>query len=156
MKKVLALVLIFVFAFSSVSFAAKGGSRMRSTSPSINSSMPRSAPSQAAPSTQGSNYKPSAPGSSYGDKAPASQTKPGMQQNAQQQTSGGFMRSAGLFGGGLLMGSMLGSMFGFGNMGGMLGSIMGILFDVIILAAVFMGARYLWTRFRNNKKDKEM
>lgn len=151
MKKILALALIFVFAFSSVSFAAVGGSRKSFSKPSVGSSMPKGAPSQqAAPS--GSNYKPTAPSNSYSDKAPAGQAKPGMQQAAQQQTSGGFMRSAGMFAGGMLMGSMLSSMLGFGAMDGM-ASIFGMIFNVIILAAIFMGIRYLWTRFRNNKKD---
>lgn len=150
MKKILVLAMIFVFAFSSVSFAAIGGSRKSVSSPSIGSSMPKGAPSQQA-SPSGSNYKPTAPSNSYSDKAPASQAKPGAQQAA-QQTSGGFMRSAGMFAGGMLMGSMLSSMLGFGNMGGF-ASILGMIFNVIILAAIFMGIRYLWTRFRNNKKD---
>lgn len=152
MKKIITLMLVFVFAFSSVSFAAVSSSR-KSSSPSMGSSTTKSVQSQqAAPSTQGSNYKPSAPGSSYGDKAPASQAKPGMQQTPQQQNSGGFLRNLGMFGGGMLMGSMLSSMLGFGNMGGM-ASIFGILFNIIVLAAVFMGIRYLWNRFRNNRKD---
>ncbi|MGI6092741.1 MAG: hypothetical protein GX348_03900 [Veillonellaceae bacterium] len=153
MKKILALALIFVFAFTSVSFAAIGGSRKSFSKPrpSIGSSIPKGAPSQkAAPS--GSNYKPSAPSSSYSNKAPASQAKPGTQQAAQQQASGGFMRGAGMFAGGMLMGSMLSSMLGFGAMEGF-ATILGMIFNVIILAAIFMGIRYLWTKLRNNKKD---
>lgn len=151
MKKILALVLVLVFAFSSVSFAAVSSSRTRSSSPSIGSSTTKSAPSQqTSPSTQGSTYTPSASANTYSDKAPASQAKPGVQ--TPQQNNGGFWRNAGMFGGGMLLGSMLSSMFGFGNMGAM-SSIFGMLFNIIILAAIVMGIRYLWNRFRNNRKD---
>lgn len=151
MKKILALVLVLVFAFSSVSFAAVSSSRTRSSSPSISTpSTPKSAPSQqTSPSTQGSTYTPSASANSYSDKAPASQVKPGVQ-TPQQQNNGGFWRNAGMFGGGMLLGSMLSSMFGFGHMGAM-SSIFGMIFNIIILAGIFMGIRYLWSRFRNKK-----
>lgn len=153
MKKILTLVLVFIFALSSVSFAAVSSSRKSVSSPSVGSSIPKGVPSQqAAPSNQGSNYKPSAPASSYSDKAPASQANPSIHQQTQQQTSGGFLRNAGMFAGGMLMGSMLSNMLGFGSMGSF-ASIFGIIFNIIIIAAVIMGIRFLWDRFRNKKKD---
>lgn len=155
MKKILAFTLIFVLAFGSVSFAAVGSSRTKSSTsrPSTSTSMPSSnTTKQAAPDT---GYKPSAPANSYSDKAPSSQVKPGTP-NSQQQTTGGFWRNAGMFGGGMLMGSMLSSMFGFGSMGAM-SSIFGVIFNILILAGIIMGIRFLWNKFRannnNNRRD---
>lgn len=143
---------------SSVSFAAVSSSGSRSSSrPSTSSSMPSVGNStrQAAPSpsSPGTNYKPSAPSNSYSDKAPSSQVKPGAQANTQQpqQSSGGFWRNAGLFGGGMLLGSLLSHAFGFNPMSGM-ASMFGILFNVLILAAVIMGIRYLWNKFRSSDR----
>lgn len=141
MKKLLALTILFMFAFTTVSFAAIGGSKRSAPAP-------RPATKQAAPATDtNSGYKPSAPAQSYGDKAPAAAAKPNTQ-SAQQQAGGGFLRSAGLFGGGMLLGSMLGGMFGFGE-SGMFAALMGMVFNVILLAAVFMAGRFLWDKFKN-------
>ncbi|QDR80002.1 hypothetical protein [Sporomusa termitida] len=142
-KKLLVLTVLFMFAFTTVSFAAKGGFKSRPASPA-----PRPATNQTAPAKNTtSDYKPSAPAQSYGDKAPAAAAKPNAQP-AQQQTGGGFLRSAGLLGGGMLLGSMLGGMFGFGE-SGMFASLMGMLFNIILLAAVFMAGRFLWEKFKN-------
>ena len=149
MKKLMVLTVLFMFAFTTVSFAAVGGSK-RSSSPA-----PRPSTNQAAPAknTTG-DYKPSAPAQSYGDKAPAAAAKPNTQPAQQQQTGGGFLRSAGLFGGGMLLGSMLGGMFGFGDTG-MFASMMGMLFNVILLAAVFMAGRFLWEKFKNRDTNNK-
>jgi len=154
MKKILAFTLIFVLAFGSVSFAAVGSSRTKSSTsrPSTSTSIPSSnTTKQAAPDT---GYKPSAPANSYSDKAPSSQVKPGTP-NSQQQTTGGFWRNAGMFGGGMLMGSMLSSMFGFGSMGAM-SSIFGVIFNILILAGIIMGIRFLWNKFRANNNRRDM
>lgn len=157
MKKILVFTLVFVLAFGSVSFAAVGSSRSKSSAPrpSTSSSMPSSSTTkQAAPSTTDSGYKSSAPANSYSDKAPSSQVKSGAP-STQQQTSGGFWRSAGMFGGGMLMGSMLSSLFGFGSMGAM-SSIFGMIFNILIVAGIVMGIRYLWNRFRSNNNKRDM
>ncbi|MDF2876394.1 MAG: hypothetical protein K0R22_3077 [Sporomusa sp.] len=149
MKKLLILTVLFMFAFTTVSFAAVSGSKSRSSSPA-----PRPATNQAAPAKDTtSDYKPSAPAQSYGDKTPAAAAKPNSQP-AQQQSGGGFLRTAGLLGGGMLLGSMLGGMFGFGN-SGMFASIMGMLFNVILLGAVFMAGRFLWEKFKNRDKRQQ-
>lgn len=159
MKKILALTLGLMLIFSTVSFAAVSSSRSKapsrpSTSTSVSS--PNSSTKQAAPSSPSSGYKPPAPSSSYSDKAPASQAKPGTQTQQQpQQSSGGFWRSAGLFGGGMLLGSLFGNAFGFNPLGGM-GSMLGLLSDILILAVVILGIRYVWNRFRNNNERKNM
>lgn len=155
MKKILVFTLSLMLILSSVSFAAVSSSGSRSSSrPSTSSSMPSVGNStrQAAPSpsSPGTNYKPSAPSNSYSDKAPSSQVKPGAQANT-QQSSGGFWRNAGLFGGGMLLGSLLSHAFGFNPMSGM-ASMFGILFNVLILAAVIMGIRYLWNKFRSSDR----
>jgi len=140
MKKLLLMTFLFLFAFNSVSFAAVSSSKPRMSSPAPKSSTTQTAPS---PSTD---YKPSAPANSYSEKAPAAKsTTP---QTAQQQTSGGFMRNLGMFGGGMLLGSLLGGMFGFGNTG-MFATLAGMLFNIMLIAGVFMAGRYLWNKFKN-------
>ncbi|MCE5286108.1 MAG: hypothetical protein LLG02_09720 [Pelosinus sp.] len=147
-KKILLLTLAFVFAFTSFGFAAVSGSKAKPSSPPP---APKSSvQTPAAPGTNASGYKPSAPGSSYSEKAPAA--KSATPPSAPQQSNSGFMGKLGAFGGGMLAGGLLGSMFGFGNGGmGMGSSIFGMLFDFIMLAAVFMGIRYVWNRFSGNR-----
>jgi len=152
MKKILTLTLVLLFAFSTIGFAAKGGSKVRMPSPS-----PKPPTTQSAPSQKGvSDYKPSAPAQSYGDKAPAAAAKPNTQagQQAMQQTGGGFLRTAGLLGGGMLLGSMLGGMFGFGSEG-MFAMLIGMFFNIIVLVGVFMAARFIWNKFKNKDKDND-
>jgi predicted lipid-binding transport protein (Tim44 family) len=153
-KKIFMLTLVFVFAFTSFGFAAVSGSKAKPSSPPP---APKSSTmqKQAAPDTSTSGYKPSAPAGSLSDKAPAakSATPPA----APKQSNSGFLGTLGAFGGGMLAGSLLGSMFGFGHMGAGMGSSMfGLLFDLIMLAAVFMAGRFLWNKFKNiainNKK----
>lgn len=151
MKKVLLFTFVFMFALNTVSFAAVSGSKARTSSPSTKPSTTQSAPAKDTTNS----YKPSAPAQSYDQKAPAAAAKPNTaQQSTQQSNTGGFLRNAGLFGGGMLLGSMLGSMFGFGN-SGMFASLMGMMFNVILLAGIFMAARYLWDKFKNrNNRER--
>lgn len=55
-----------------------------------------------------------------------------------------------MFGGGMLP-NVLGNMFGFGQF---LSSLIGMVFNVLLLAGIFMGGRYLWNRFKTRKKDR--
>lgn len=148
MKKLLLLTFVFMFAFNTVSFAAVSGSKARTSSPSTKPPTTQSSPTKDTTS----GYKPSAPAQSYSEKAPAAKPNSQTQQPAQSNT-GGFWRNAGLLGGGMLLGSMLGGMFGFGN-SGMFASIMGMLFNVMLLAGVFMAGRYLWNKFKNRDKNE--
>lgn len=141
MKKLLILTFLFAFAFNSIGFAAIGGSKPKM-------SAPRSAPTQQAPNST-SDYKPSAPASSYSEKAPAAKTAT-PQAGQQQSTSGGFMRSLGMIGGGMLLGGMLGSMFGNSPF---MASLVEMLFNVLILAGIFIGGRYLWNKFKTKPED---
>ena len=59
------------------------------------------------------------------------------------------------FGGGMLLGGMLGSMFGHGSMlggGSMLGSLLGLVINVLFIAGIFMAGRYLWNKMRANNQ----
>ena len=146
MKKLLVFTFLFMFAAQSMSFAAVSGSK---GAPSA----PRSSPGvsqPAAPSTT-PGYKPSAPAASYNDKAPAAAARP-QQPQAQQSTGGSFLRTAAMIGGGMLLGSMLGNMFGFGS-NAMMSQIAGIVLNVLILGLIFMAGRYLWTRFRAGREQ---
>jgi predicted lipid-binding transport protein (Tim44 family) len=151
MKKLLLLTFVFMFAFQSMSFAAIGGSK--------GVSAPKSSPhtTQSAPSTsptspnKTSDYKPSAPANSYSDKAPATAAKT---QQTQQSTGSSFLRNAGLFGGGMLLGSMLGGMFGLGS-SGIFSEIIGMFFNVMIIGLIFMAGRYAWNRFQESRKKKD-
>lgn len=149
MKKLLLLTFLFMFAFSTVSFAAVSGSKPKPSAPAAKPPTTQSAPSQNKPSE----YKPSAPAQSYNEKAPAAAAKPNTQTPAQQNSSGGFLRNAGLFGGGMLLGSMLGGMFGFGN-SGMFANLMGMFFNILLLAGIFMAGRFLWDKFKNRHTNQ--
>lgn len=141
MKKLLLLTFLLVFAFNAVCFAAPSSSRSApAPKPSVTQTAPAAAPS--------SGYKPSAPASSYSNTAP----KAAVSQPAQQPATGGFMRTLGMLGSGMLIGGLLGGMFGFGN-SGMLASLVGILFNVIALAGIFMAGRYLWNRFKMSRTE---
>jgi predicted lipid-binding transport protein (Tim44 family) len=145
MRKLLLLTFLFMFAFQSMSFAAISGSKGASapkSSPSISQPAPSASPSSPSKTSE---YKPSAPANSYSDKAPATAAKP------QQSTGSSFLRNVGLFGGGMLLGSMLGGMFGFGS-SGMFSEIIGMLFNAIAIGLIFMAARYAWKRFRESRE----
>ena len=152
MKKVIALAVAFMLLFSSLCLAAVSSSKTRAPSRPSTSTSINSAPQtrQAAPSAS-SDYKPSAPANSYSDKAPAGQTKTGVQPNQQQSSSGGFWRSAGMFGAGMLAGSFLGNMFGFGQMGAM-SSILGVLINILLILAVIMAVRFIWNKLRGHDR----
>lgn len=151
MKKVMALTLMLMMFVSTVCFAAvsSSGSKPSSSSSKSSSSVPSSS-KQAAPS---GSYQPTAPGSSYSDKAPAKQTAPSAQQNIQPQSpTNSFWRNASMIGGGMLAGSLLGNLFGYGNMGG-ISSIFGMLINLLMIGGVVMGIRYFWNQYKNKNKD---
>ncbi len=151
MKKATLLAFLVLFSVQSIAFAAVGGSKTKSATPppppKSSSSSTNSTSSSTAP-----NYKPSTPASTLGEKAPAA--KPPTPPASQQSTSGGFLRSLGMFGGGMLMGSMLGNMFGFGNSGAASG-IFGLLFNLLLLGGLFMGGRFLWSKYQESKRKKD-
>lgn len=157
MKKIMALTLMLMMLVSTVCFAAvsSSGSKSSSSSSSKSSTSAPASTSKTAP-TGTDTYKPSAPASSYSDKAPAKQPAPGVQQNSPSQSTGSsFWRNASLFGGGMLAGSMLGNLFGYGNNMGMGGgsSLFGMLLNLLIIGGVIMGIRFLWDKYKNKNRD---
>lgn len=148
MKKLLTLTFILMFALNATAFAAVSSSKPKSSSPAPKAPTTQTTP-QAAPD-QSSGYKPSAPSSSYNEKAPAAKTQSqaAATQTAQPQ-SGGFMRSLATFGGGMLLGGLLGSMFGANSM---MADLIGALFNVMLLAGVFMAVRYFWNQYKEKKE----
>ena len=56
------------------------------------------------------------------------------------------MRNIGLLAGGMMLGSLLGSMFGMGS--GLFADILGLLMNVVLIGAVFMIGRLLWNKLR--------
>lgn len=140
---------------STVCFAAvsSSGSKSSSSGGSKSSTSAPSSTSKTAPASSGG-YKPSAPASSYSDKAPAKQSTPSVQQNSQPQSTGSsFWRNASLFGGGMLAGSMLGNLFGYGNHMGGGSSFFGMLFNLLLIGGVIIGIRFLWDKYKNKNRD---
>ena len=146
MRKLLVFTFLFMFAFQSLGFAAIGGAKKAPSMPQTNSIQ------QKAPAnSQTSGYKPSTSAQSYSEKAPAAKSQQSM---PQQQNSSSFLRNLGMFGGGMLLGSMLSHAFGFGATG-FFSEIIGMIFNVIAIGLIFMAGRYLWNRFRDSKRNKD-
>jgi len=150
MKKLLVFAFLFMFAFQSMSLAAVSGSKGATSAPRA-PRVSQPTPSPTAPSQAAPGYKPSAPANSYNDKAPAPTARP-QQPQAPQSTGNSFLRTAAMIGGGMLLGSMLGNMFGFGS-NAMMSQIAGIILNILILGLVFMVGRYLWMRFRAGREQ---
>jgi hypothetical protein len=144
LKKIVTIVLVCSFAFSSVAFAAIGGAKFSAPrAPSI------STPSKTSSATTSSNaYTPSKNAQSLSKDAPATSTKSATTPATSSSPWGGMMRNVGLFAGGMFLGSMLSNMFGMGGMG-MGSDIMGLLMNVVLLGAIFMIGRSLWNKFQN-------
>lgn len=155
MKRIIALTLMLMMFVSTVCFAAvsSSGSKSSSSRSSKSSTSAPASTSKTAPASTG-DYKSSAPASSYSDKAPAKKTAPTVQQNTPPQSSGSsFWRNASLFGGGMLAGSLLGNLFGFGNHMNGGSSFFGMLLNLLMIGAVIMGIRYLWNKYKNQNRN---
>ena len=157
LKKLAALWMAGVFVFSivpmttaSVAFAAKGGARI---------SAPKSAPAASKPSSNSSNaakaaspntkdYAPSKSAKDLNKEAPASKANTAA---AQSSTGwGSALRSISIFAGGMMLGGLLGHMFGFGA-GSLMSDMFGLLMNVVLLGVVLMALRMLWSWFRGRK-----
>lgn len=152
MKKIFAILLIVAFALQGTAFAAVGGAKSSRPATTSKPAVTRETPPPLNKSTteKQSEYKPSAPASSYQEQAPAAKSATGQTNTATTNSNtGGFLRNAGLFGGGMLLGGLLGNMFGYSSP--MLSSIGDLLSMVLIGGALFLGGRYLMNKVRNNK-----
>ena len=147
LKKLLILTFIFLFALQGVGLAAKGGSFRAAPAAPKSAPLPPAGSSKSAPAPS-SDYKPSAPASSYKETAP----NPGSNAAAnpasplqRPNSSGGLMRGLGLFGGGMLLGSLFG-----GN--SMLGGL-GFLGDLVFLVLILLAGRFLWSKFKGSQNN---
>ena len=153
MKKIMALTLMLIMLVSTVCFAAVSSSGSKSSSPSSSSKSSTSTPSLDKQTAPSGSYQPTAPANSYSNTAPAKQATPSAQQSTQPQSStSSFWRNASMIGGGMLAGSMLGSLFGNNNMGGE-SSFFGMLINFLIIGGVVMGIRHLWDKYKNRNRQ---
>lgn len=153
LKKIMTLLVICVFAMSSMAFAAKGGAKISAPKAAPSVSSPQKAPETAAPSTT-KDYKPSQDAKSLSKDAPAAKANTAAAAAKSSSPWGGMMRNIGLLAGGMLLGSMLGSMFGMGS--GLFADILGLLMNVVLIGAVFMIGRMLWNKYKGrSKRDEE-
>ena len=126
--------------------AAKGGGRI---------SVPKvSAPKASTP-------KPSKKADQYKENAPAAKSNTNAASNAaanaQKSTGwGSAMRTMGMLAGGMLLGSMLSHLFGFGG-AGLFADIMGLVMNLVIIAAIICLLNFVVRRFilgRLNKSNQ--
>lgn len=102
------------------------------------------------------------------NRATNNQTNQQPRQNAQQANArtntqtrtnqssgwGSAMRNIGLLAGGMFLGSMLSSLFGWGNMGFM-ADILGVMFNIILLLVIVSLISHLWRKFRGKKNTSD-
>lgn len=62
------------------------------------------------------------------------------------------MRGLGMFGGGMLLGSLLGGAFGFGS-NGMFATLAGVLLNILLIGGVIMAVRFVWDKFKQRRQD---
>lgn len=147
---------------ASTAYAAKGGAKLGG-----GFSAPKAAPKAAAPSANsgsksvsgnGGSYQPSKDAKSLDKNAPgtnANAAKSGAAANTAQSGSrwGSALRNIGLLAGGMMLGSMLASMFG---MGGILGDIMGVLANVVLLFVAIMAIKWIWNKVRGGRREQNV
>lgn len=171
-KKILAIAMICIFAFSSIGMAkggkygggkVGGGSVKSSTSvtksvaPSTSSTTKTDAPKTNAteqPKTNTADTKTDTKTNSTTNNTTNTNTatKTNNVSTTQQSGSrwGSALRNIGLFAGGMFLGSMLSNMFG---LGGFMGDIFGLIANVVLLAIVVMVLMALYRRFFGKKNE---
>ena len=143
-KKIMTVLVVTLFAMSSMAFAARGGAKISApkAAPSISTS--KNAPAASSPSTK--EYTPSKDAKSLSKDAPTTGAASAASAAKSSSPWGGMMRNIGLLAGGMMLGSLLGSMFGMGS--GLFADILGLLMNVVLIGAVFMIGRLLWNKLR--------
>lgn len=135
-------------------WAAKGGS--------VRMAAPKSAPMAPAkntPNSAGTNSQ-STPNQNKTQQQARPNTNTAAQNQARANTAqsssrwGSAMRNIGLLAGGMFLGSMLSSLFGWGNMGFM-ADILGVLFNIILLLVIISLVSRLWQKFKGRKGQRE-
>lgn len=146
MKKIVLFTLLFIFSCNLVSFAAVSGSKARRATPPSKPPTTQSAP---ANSPANNDYKPSTPAKNLNEKAPEAKQSAAPAIN-QQSNTGGFLRNMGMFGSGMLLGGMLGSMFGFGPTG-MFAQLVDMMITLLVFAGVLLIGRTLWNKLKSKR-----
>ena len=136
-------------AMSAPSFAARGGVRM---------SAPKALPAAPKASTR-SNTVNNSKTTTQSNQQARQNTQANARTNAQQsrtnQSSTGWgsaMRNIGLLAGGMFLGSMLSSLFGWGGMGFM-ADILGVMFNIVLLLVIVSLLARLWRKFKGRGKS---
>ncbi len=134
-------------------WAAKGGA-VRMAAPK--SAPPAAAPSPAKSTPNGTGTQRTANPNQTQQARPNTNTTAQNAARTNQSSSrwGSAMRNIGLLAGGMFLGSMLSSLFGWGNMGFM-ADILGVLFNIILLLVIIAIASSLWRKFRGRKGGRE-
>lgn len=146
--------------------AARGGARI--SSPRISAPAPRTSTphSSSSSSSSGSTarpnqqYRPSQKASDIPSTAPSARTgSSAARSGASAATNsgtrwGGMLRSIGLFAGGMMLGGLLSSMFGFGGMGFM-ADFMGLIMNAVIIFAVIKLIMWGVSKFLGRRRDDD-
>lgn len=141
--------------------AAKGGGRISAPKVSApKASAPKATKPEASTKKEGPNnkeYAPSKKADQYKETAPAAKSNTNAAANAQKSTGwGSAMRTMGMLAGGMLLGSMLSHLFGFGGTG-LFADIMGLVMNLVIIAAIICLLNFVVRRFilgRLNKSNQ--
>lgn len=171
-KKILAIVMVCVFAFSGIGMAkAKvGGGGMKAPTTTSKSLAPSTqsksaAPSSEAPKTNAADTNRSnattnsntantntTNNAATNNAATTNRTNAANQATQQQSGSrwGSALRNIGLFAGGMMLGSMLSSMFG---MGGFMGDVLGLIANVVLIGIVVMIIMAVFRKFFGKKNE---
>ena len=141
--------------------AARGGARI---APKAAPSAPKSAPAPSSGNSKsvsgnGNSYAPSKSANQLDKTAPnAASAKPGTPAAGSAARSGtgwgNALRNIGLLAGGMLLGSMLASMFGLGS--GFLADILGVLANIAMVFVAVMVIRWIWNKFRGRKEEENV
>lgn len=174
-KRVIAVVMIVVFAFSGVCLAKgkAGGGGIKAAPPATTKSLTPSQKTETPKSNAADTNKANTTTNSTNNTSNnatnnnttnsttnnASTTNRTTQANNATNTTqqsgsrwGNALRNIGLFAGGMFLGSMLSSLFGF-DMGGLLGDILGLAINVILIGIVVMIIMAIFRRFFGKKNE---
>lgn len=159
-KKILAIVMVCVFAFSGIGMAkAKSGgggfkapaSTTKSLTPSTKSTT--TTPKTDAPKTNATEAPKSNATTNNASTNTANKTNTTTNTANNQQSGsrwGSALRNIGLFAGGMFLGSMLSNMFGFG---GFMGDILGLIANVVLIGIVVMVIMAIYRKLFGKKNE---
>lgn len=160
-KKILAIVMVCVFAFSGIGMAkAKYGgggfkapaSTTKSVTPSTKSTT-TTTPKTDAPKTNATEAPKSNATTNNASTNTANKTNTTTNTANNQQSGsrwGSALRNIGLFAGGMFLGSMLSNMFG---LGGFMGDILGLIANVVLIGIVVMIIMAIYRKLFGKKNE---